>query len=269
MEHYDISVNGDWLEKTASEFIRSNIPAYEDIWRNFIGHRGDGVLASMNNILPSDEINRKNFAQHHYTILESIYFMQCIVDDVSKNPVVNDFPTYRKLLNQIMAYQAYSGRLRDNMEKCFTIMVNADEANEAVQKLGEFYHQRHVFVHHRKVPFTIDEDKLFKIAKIKKNTDSPLGFGKDMPWESMSKDDMLYLEDALTSSINELKPIVNDLLSNLYNYIQNYIREKNLFLDPPVCGNYIDDIPSGLGTSSDGSTIPSSAGSLEDYLRNI
>ena len=267
MENYDISIHGDWLEKEASEFIRCNIPAYEDIWRDFIGHRGDGVLASMNNIFPYDEINRKNFAQHHYTILESLYFMQCIVDDVSKNPVVNDFPTYRNLLSLIMAYQAYSGRMRDNMEKCFTIMANAEEANKALQKLGEFYHQRHVFVHGRKVPFSIDQDKLFKIAKIKRDTASPSGFGLEMPWESIDKDDMLYLEDALTSSINELKPIVNDLLSKLYNYVKNYIRTKNLYLYPPVGGNYINDILSGA--SNDGSTVPSSAGSLEDYLRNI
>lgn len=267
MMSYDITLHGDWLEKEAADFIRCNIPAYEDIWQHFIGHRGDGFIAMMNNISQEDEEKRRNFAQHHYTILESLYFMQCIVDEVSETPVVNDFPTYRKILNQIMAYQAYAGRLRDNMEKCFIIMANKDEADKALQRLEEFYHQRVVFVHGRKVPFAIDQDKLFKIATIKKNTASPLGFGLEMPWEAIDKDDMQYLEDALTSSINELKPIVNDLLSKLYNYVQEFIRAGGLFLYPPVWDKYIDDIPSGHGPLSDPPTMQSSGSSIGDYFQ--
>ncbi len=269
MLHYDISTHGDWLEKEAADFIRRNIPAYEDIWQHFIGHRGDGFIAMMHNISQEDEEKRRHFAQHHYTILESLYFMQCIVDEVSETPVVNDFPTYRKILDQIMAYQAYAGRLRDNMEKCFVIMANKGEVKQAIERLDEFYHQRVVFVHGRKVPFAIDQDKLFKIATIKRDTVSPLGFGLEMPWEVIDEDDMQYLEDALTSSINELKPIVNDLLSNLYNYVQEFIRAKGLFLYPPVWGKYIDATLSADGPPRDTPSMPASGGSFGDYLPNI
>jgi hypothetical protein len=264
--NYSISTHGDWLEREAAEFIRCNIPAYENIWRIFIGHQGNGVMAGMNAITRDDEEKRKNFAQHHYTILESLYFMQRIVDDISDTQPIHNFETYRKLLNQIMAYQAYSGRLRDNIKECFTLMAHKDETDEALNRLNEFYHQRHVFIHGRKVPFALDHDLLFKLANIKKDKDSPTGFDSNMPWESMVGEDMVYLEEAITSSINALKPIVNNLLSNLYNYVRNFIQARELSLSLPLWPQYEDSNLSGGSLFDQSPIMPSSGSNIEGFF---
>ena len=242
---YTINKHGDWLEQHASDFIISNIPAYELIWQNFIGHQGNGSMAVMNNITEEDEEIRQHFSQHHYTILESIYFMQLIVLDESNTKQIQSFNDYRKVINQLMSYQAYSGRLRDNMEKCFSLIAPATEAKKATDKLDSFYHQRHVFIHGRKVPFLIDVDNLFKIAPIKNDTSSRIGFGLEMPWETISAEDMLYMEDALNKSIEELKPLVQNLLSNLFEYVKNFISSRNLVIKNPVQLQYHQSLISG------------------------
>jgi hypothetical protein len=242
---YSVKNHGDWLEKQASEFINKNLPAYELIWKNFIGHQGNGHIAEMLNISPDEDSLRINFSQHHYTILESLYFMQCIVDDISITNKVNSFDEYRRIIDQIMAYQAYSGRLRDNMEQCFIIIANQNEANSATERLSTFYQERHVFIHGRKVPFAFDEDKLFKIAPIKITTTSSSGYGKGMPWESINTEETKYLEDEMKKSINDLKPIVNGLLSHLFSFVKKFIDQHYIQLCSPEFASYDCTPPSG------------------------
>ena len=254
---YKIKDHGDGLELQAADFISVNIPAYESIWQKFIGHQGNGQMATMKKITPADEAIRQNFAQHHYTVLESLYFMQLIVDEESKTKQINSFEDYRKASNQIMAYHAYSGRLRDNIGKCFYLIGQENEANKAFIKLEAFYHQRHIFIHGRKVPFSIDtDDKLFKIALIKRDTDSNEGFGLKTPWNSMnSAGEFIYLEDALKKSIDELKPLVNDLLHNLLSFVLDFIESRNLEITPPLSYNYTPESPNNIYTATSGSNF--------------
>ncbi|WP_421794800.1 hypothetical protein [Haliscomenobacter sp.] len=254
---YKIKDHGDGLELQAADFISVNIPAYESIWQKFIGHQGNGQMATMKKITPADGAIRQNFAQHHYTVLESLYFMQLIVDEESKTKQINSFEDYRKASNQIMAYHAYSGRLRDNIEKCFYLIGQENEAKKACNKLNTFYHQRHVFIHGRKVPFSITtDDKLFKIAHIKRDTDSNQGFGLEMSWNSMnSPDDFIYLEDALKTSIDELKHLVNDLLYKLLTFVLDFIESRNLEITPPESNNYTPESPNNVYTATSGSNF--------------
>lgn len=190
-------------------------------------------MANMKNINETDEKLRINFAQHHYTVLESLFFMKLIVEDESQTRQINSFDSYRKTINQIMAYQAYSGRLRDNIEKCFSIIGSNAEALSSQDKLDRFYKERHVFIHGRKVPFAIDADQLFKISKIKKDTIDRTGYGLEMPWEKIENEDLDYLEDSLKNSFEDLTVVVDGLLSNLLTLVIDFIKDKQLTLDPP------------------------------------
>ncbi|MDX2069363.1 MAG: hypothetical protein SFV55_13135 [Haliscomenobacter sp.] len=254
---YKIKDHGDGLELQAADFISVNISAYESIWKNFIGHQGNGQMATMKKITADDEAIRQNFAQHHYTVLESLYFMQLIVDDESKTKEINSFEDYRKASNQIMAYHAYSGRLRDNIEKCFLSLGQKNGAKKACEELDTFYHQRHVFIHGRKVPFLITTpDNLFKIAHIKGDTDSNRGFGLEMSWNSMnSPDDFIYLEDALKKSIDELKYLVNNLLHKILGFVLDFIESRNLEITPPGSNNYTPESPNNIYTATSGSNF--------------
>ncbi|MFZ1516498.1 MAG: hypothetical protein WAT21_13910, partial [Saprospiraceae bacterium] len=82
---YTIKGHGDWFEKCAVNFIQNELPAYELIWSKFIGHDGTGQMAVMMNYYAANEKLRLDFAQYHYTILESLFFMQHIVKDYSED----------------------------------------------------------------------------------------------------------------------------------------------------------------------------------------
>ncbi|HEX5001561.1 MAG TPA: hypothetical protein VFW78_03620 [Bacteroidia bacterium] len=223
---YNIKEHGDWLEKQAADYINTNIPAYELIWKSLIGHKGNGQMATMQNLNDSAARTRVDFAQHHYTILESLYFMQLMADDENKIKTIISFEQYRIVINQIMSFQAYSGRLRDNIGECFFLIAPKEEAEKAIKKLEEFYNERHIYIHGRKVPFSIDADNIFKIALVKRSTISSTGFGKDMPWESISDKEMNYLTDTFNKSLTELKPLVQGLLSNLYQFVNKFIHKS-------------------------------------------
>lgn len=255
MTEYEIRAHGDWLEKEAASFIKSSIPSYEEIWKRYIGHKGNGKMADMVGINETDEMERIDFAQHLYTVLESLYFMKLIVEEESKTNSINDFNSYRKVINQVMVFQAYSGRLRDNMGKCFLIMVNSIKSDEVHKKLDEFYHQRHVFIHGRKVPFALDSDCLFKIPGIKKRTIDTIGYGLEMPWEAIEPNDLVYLEDSLKESLNELTSEVNSLFYDLLEHVIKFIGSKNLQLKSPISKSYLKDAISGSTTSSSNSKV--------------
>jgi hypothetical protein len=227
---YSISKNGDWLEKEAADFIKINIPSYELIWRIFIGNTGNAKIAKMAGIKPHIEEKRVNFSQHLYTILESLYFMQKIREDESDLKQILGFNDYRKALNQLISFQAYSGRLRDNIISCFLAIGSKQNIKKIENRFEKFYHSRNIFVHGRKVPLSMDRDKLFRIAKVKDFTTSIVGFGMEMPWENISTDETIYIEDAYSNSMNELIPIVEKTLSNLLVDVKRFNSKYNLDL---------------------------------------
>lgn len=253
---YSVSKHGDWLEQMSADFINSNIPAYEIIWQNFIGNLGNAAMAEIKGINPDDEKMRKDFSEHHYTILESLYFMQLIVDDETKTIEVNSFEDYRRIINQLISFQAYAGRLRDNMEACYLAISNPYESKIATNSLEEFYHARHVFIHGKKVPFGIDKDGLFKISKIKKNKLSNEGFGLESGWNDVTKDDLVYAEDSMKEAMEGLKPLVNNLLNHLYSsYLKVFMQKKGLFITPPTSIAVFDHFSGRSGISGSNDSI--------------
>jgi hypothetical protein len=247
---YRVSKDGDWLEQKAADFIISSIPAYEIIWQNFIGNIGNATMAEIKGISHDDEKMRKDFSEHHYTILESLYFMQLIIDDETKTKEVNSFEDYRRVINQIMSFQAYAGRLRDNMEACYLSISNSYESKCATDSLEEFYHVRHVFIHGKKVPFGIDKDGLFKISQVKKNKLSNDGFGLESGWNDVTKDDLVYAEDLMKEAMEGLKPLVNNLLNRLYSsHLKGFMQKRGLMITPPASNNVSNHFSGTSGIS--------------------
>lgn len=249
---WSISEHGDWLEIRAADFIRQNIPAYEEIWKRYIGHNKRGSVAEFQNP-PSERIEkqRRNFAQHHYTILESLFFMKSISEN-SEMKQVSSFEEYTTTLNNLMAFQAYAGRIRDNMYNCFLTVSNSNSADLAIDQLEKFYQHRHVFVHGKKVPFTRDIYQLFLIASPRDKKGASTGYGDNMLWEEVSEKEFVYNEDYLRTSLQELYPIIQGQLSTLIDSVKGIIENNNLQLREPA--EIDSEMLSGGTTASSGVT---------------
>jgi hypothetical protein len=191
-------------------------------------------MVGMNNILEKLDQQRIDFAQHHYTVLESIFLMSKIQKMEELNTVKN-FEDYTRVLNNLMCYQAYAGRVRDNIEKCFIALGFSDLANNACKKLEQFYMHRHVFVHGKKIPFRIDDDNVFHIARPKSRTTDPSGAGKGFLWEEITLDEMKAADEYLEESLEQLMTIVNGLLEELLQLVKTIIEKNKLsLLSPPT-----------------------------------
>lgn len=231
-QNYMLALHGDLLEKQASQFIVHHIPGYQDIWQRYIGHDQCGNMARLINASADDEEFRVHFAQHHYTILESTFFMQKIADDYSEASAVATFEDFRRVINDIMAFQAYSGRLRDNLEKCGEMIAGKKFALSLIQGFSSLYSQRHVFIHGCKIPFVIDGG-VFKMPMPKRNADSRDGYGQNEPWYTISSSDMVKVGAFLSEVMVELLPKVNSSLFLLLPKVKELIQAKQLSLEPP------------------------------------
>lgn len=76
-----------------------------------------------------------------------------------------------------------------------------------------------------------------------------------MPWNSMNSEDFIFLEVALKNSIDELKPLVNNLLYNLLPFVKDFIKSRNLEITPPVSDNYTPESPNNIYTATSGSNF--------------
>jgi hypothetical protein len=234
--NWTLKEHGDWLEKQAADFITYNIPAYEQTWKLFIGHQGNGIIANLEgNIPPEDEKMRRDFAQHHYTILESLFLMQRASEDEEIRPV-KSFEDYRATVNNIMLFQAYAGRLRDNFHKCFSVLFGSGSTkpDESVAKLSTFYNSRHVFIHGRKVPFNRDELGLISMPKIKTSDLDHKGYGSEMLWEQAENLEFQYNADYMKESMSELCALSQGLLQNLLDAVKALIIDHGWKLESPA-----------------------------------
>lgn len=230
---YTLEDHGDWLEKRACIFIGQKLPDYEKIWKIFIGHDGNGVIAKMNGEDEKIKFLRVNFSQYHYTVMESIYFVNLIIQDlISKKFKATTFSEYFNIINQMMSIEAYSGRLRDNLIDCFITIkgIKKKEALKYISDLADFYTQRNILLHGRKMPYALDKDKCFMIPTIRVVSQNIKMWERDSPWDSVNSDisNFISAEESYKSFLSDINPIVNKILNTLYESVEDYISKNQL-----------------------------------------
>ena len=165
---WDLAIHGDLLERTAIDFIRGRIPLYEETWKKYIGHQGNGMPAnlcySQGDIIDSEHDlanQRQFFAQYHYTILESLYGCKRIIDDSMRRNINNIF----LILDDILLFHTYLGRICDSIERASNqIGINFEEKDledkEIVKSLTK---NRNPVMHGPHVPIRADKNNNDKI----------------------------------------------------------------------------------------------------------
>lgn len=242
---YRVRTHGDLLEMHECKFIEEKLPCYEEIWKRFIGHQGNGVMAEMEGITPELDSLRVTFAQHHYTILESLILMRQVVDNPLLSQPVDTIEQYYEILNLIMAYQAHAGRVRDNIEKCYNSIGKCHEWSEKRSKLDEFWETRHIFIHGSKVPFMLDEDKLFRSAEVCTSENKEYGYSIDSSWRSITSTKMRLIYDQFSESHRALVIAVNEMLCDILKYVKAFIELNALSLMGPSLAQYQQSAISG------------------------
>src|SRR5574343_114459 len=142
--------NGDYLEVNYKDFIRQNIPAYETIWGQLIGHDSKGKMISCSGLSNDEQNKRTNFAEHLYTCMESLVCMNSICNSIET--VDTSKPNeYLDMLNKFIAFQAHAGRIRDNNGYLLRIYLPSGRAEELFARLEDAYQRRNNVLHSKKL----------------------------------------------------------------------------------------------------------------------
>lgn len=230
MATYIIKDHGDPLEKEAAEFIKNKFPYYAEVWRLFIGHKGDGTKAEMPGYSSPDK--RDRFSEHTYTILESAYVIDEIIQSKTfEHPIIN-FKDYLEFNKSFILFFAYLGRIKDNLERASTVMMNAHQGKEIKAKLDGFYQARNVVLHGRKLPFSLDEFGIIKIPALFRGIGRNIAIwgDKENTWPDYVKFQDELAADTVEILFKELMELVNNEFANFYSYLKDHLKQEQLNL---------------------------------------
>ena len=224
----DIARHGDVLEQNYLTIIREKIPAYEEIWKRYIGNNGNAQIISIED-LPDEENNKRIiFSQYHYSAFESIVCISHIIEEVDQLPL-DSISNYLKLNNCFLAFQAHAGRIRDCVKKMGEIF-NLDNLHF---ELEEYYQQRNEVLHGSKVPFMII-DGFYAIPKIKGIAEDIDKWHDKMCWGEIKakEDNFKFLYDHLVESFSNITALLNKCLFNILPEIIKIVEQYNIDLTP-------------------------------------
>ncbi len=224
---FNIAEQGDELEKRNTDFIFSNIPNYEKIWKVFIGNKGGErpEMALMKNMSGEDEVKRRNFSEWHYTCLESFVLMNKSIQN-AYNLEVNMYDDYLNLLNYFFVFQAHSGRIRDNIgNMCEKIFESNSVAKHHSLRLEEFYQRRNEVLHGKKLPFNIVSGLLY-IPEIKGKEEESFKWNSHKQWDEINDEELKVANEYMDETIQEMTNIVNSILGAMYDEIMEAIKFK-------------------------------------------
>jgi hypothetical protein len=236
---------GDSLEKECCQKIRQLLPAYEKIWSVFIGNNGQNQMVELKNFPEELYKYRKEFSEYHYTIIESILCIDSIHSEVQNMKLVRSIEDLLKIQNSILAFQAHIGRTIDNMRllvynilringKCkedldrTSIEHDTKIIKHYLSKLEEFYYQRHIWIHGKKVPMTLDKKMDIIIPILRKSKNSREGWDKTLHWEDMNSNEQVPLDEYISEIKTNFTNHIEDILQSIHNEICNYLKENKI-----------------------------------------
>jgi hypothetical protein len=153
---FDLARHGDALERTYADWIQSRLPAYADVWNEFIGNDGQCQLPLQDRLPKDMAAKRATLAARNYTALESAIGAKRLVD-TSWGIVIPPLRTrssidvYLDAINTLVAFYAQMGRIHDQV----LALEGPFKAKGLAGGLYEFYSQRNTVLHEAKLPAAI------------------------------------------------------------------------------------------------------------------
>ena len=251
---WDISIHGDWLEREEFTFINGQLYNYKQIWQIFIGNNGENQVAEIPSLDDEKKKFRINYAEHQYTVFESLICLPIIIHDLNNINFQNQLRNkieYLRVQNLILSFQAHSGRIRDNIEQCYLNILKLSDfldseinsfqdidgskkiiVEKELTRFSKLYLQRHTFIHGKKVPFRFDEIGSILLPIIRDDKNNDKGWDKMMIWDENTSTEIPIVEYCSTLSY-QLIAEANIAFGNLLNRIKDFLTKKNLKMNNP------------------------------------
>ncbi len=215
---YSIEKHGDLLEKEAYSFIKEKFINYELVWQIYIGNTGNAKKAKLPGYPYEDK--RTNFAEHSYTVLESSFIINKILESKIFEKNISNFSDYLDFNTSFISFFAHLGRMHDTIIKASNILIIDKKFEDSIK---HFYEARNILIHGKKIPLVLDELGLPKIPIIKTALINGNSWDdKTHLWSDAENMDKEYVQDKATTFFNDLLLLIN----NQYAVFKNIIHQE-------------------------------------------
>jgi hypothetical protein len=237
---------GDPFELKHKEWLRSRLPSYEKVWRDFIGNNGLHQPLPIKGLTKDQKSRRESFYQAHFTVA-----LQCFnIDESLKrmNETLGQVKDVDDLVNEfafLLSFITSIGIVRDN----FVIMDNALMLNGTVAaELQDFYHIRSHILHGPQMPYTIESDCL-KIPPIAGENKTATQWDNKSSWEDMDPSTFVFAADFCMDTGVKLFALITKLHEAIYSGACRYFGGKTIDWSQRQTINVASLIASGMNPS--------------------
>ena len=106
------------MEQEFSKFIQTNFRTYEEVWKIYIGNKGNDTKAEIEGYPSERETKRQKFSEHTYTILQSVILLQRLIEkEIFSKDFLNTTNDILDLQDYLLLFFTHLGRIRDNVQE--------------------------------------------------------------------------------------------------------------------------------------------------------
>jgi hypothetical protein len=229
--------DGDLFERTQAAWIRTNLPIYEEIWSEFIGHNGLGN--PIHCYIGDDGAStneHKMFCQSHYSTALFLYIFDTSTKDSleyirSHQSKPLDANVYISLTQRTSTFLALMGQICDMVAAIATALG----ANHIYEPIAKFMKERNQAIHAARIPMGMNYAGVY-FAPIALHDSEP-GYRNRIAWSEVEQGKYKYAEDwfeetrsGLISKIaNEVLPHVKANCHKIFIKSQTGIRQPESY----------------------------------------
>ena len=221
MKQIILNLNGDKIETKYYQSIQEKLGGYEEIWKIYIGHDGNGQMLEVEGLSEEENKNRKITGKLNYTILTSLVGLLKTIEDY-KNYTFNE-DAFERYDGDIVKTLGLIGRIRDNIQDLFNLFFK-DNSKKLILDMEQFFEERNQVLHNVRLGFVILNGKLM-IPKTETNIQP---FKNSVDWKDLAPEDCIDFYDYLTDTTEKLFKIANSCFYKILPEIKKIIRTSNM-----------------------------------------
>jgi hypothetical protein len=215
--------NGDAFEIEQREWLRANLPLYETVWAEFIGHDNHGRPLPLSGLTTEQDKNRKKFYQAHYSMALSCFQIDTLCADV--DALVGTPDSVQKYIREISLLNSFVslvGNVYDMIKDIAEALSGHDPIRAPFHK---FFGFRSHALHAARIPLQRDECGL-KVPQISWEVKQEGDWNDAINWDDVDWSKSVYLTDLCRKVRGDLFDTLNTVYPTIRSKAHDYFGQK-------------------------------------------
>lgn len=206
----ELRINGDPIERMHADFVFERLPSYDRIWSDLIGNDGSSRLPLRDDFNPETNARRQRTSQYIYTALISVLCARQITQGI---PSASTLPAYLDSINQLVAFYAHLGRVRDCVKRVGEEWRISDLA-DAIEWL---YQERNDVLHNVLPPIT----ELYGALVFVPPGEDDISWNRRGKWSDSDLLDFTPLSDHMKETLNRTLALLESSFARLHSRLRD------------------------------------------------